>query len=334
MIGEARRMKRRDFVAVLGGVAVSRPLSVWAQQMDARPIVASINGRASNPSLASEFRRGLSQTGRHEGDNVIVEYHWLDGHYERVPALIDDLIRRKVAVIATPANTPASLAAKSSTSTIPIVFGVSDDPVALGLVASLAKPGGNATGINFFGNEIEAKRFGLMHEMLPKAKRFAVLLNPGNNVTAEGTSKALSAAAGVLGLELLFFKASTAAEIETAFASIARERAEALFIAPDGYFVSRSVQFATLTARNRLPASAFARESVEAGVLMSYGTSIADVFRQVGVYAGSILNGVKPGDLPVLQSTKFEFVINLQTAHSLGLDVSPTLLARADEVIE
>jgi putative ABC transport system substrate-binding protein len=284
--------------------------------------------------LASEFRKGLSQTGRNDGQNVVVEYHWLDGHYERVPVLIDDLIRRKVAVIATPANSPASLAAKSATSTIPIVFGVGEDPVALGLVASLAKPGGNATGINFFASEIDAKRLGLMHEMLPKAKRFAILLNPANAVTAEATSKALREAAAVLGLELLFFKASTATEIEGAFTSIARERADALFIAPDAFFVSRGVQFATLTARDRLPAGAFARESAEAGVLTSYGTSIADVFRQVGVYAGSILNGANPGDLPVVQSTKFEFVLNLQTARSLGIDVPPTLLARADEVIE
>jgi len=242
-------MRRRDFVAVLGGAAVSWPLSARALQTDRRSVVASINGRASDPRLAAEFRKGLSQTGRRDGDNVVVEYHWLDGHYERAPALIDDLIRRGVAVIATPGNSPASLAAKSSTSTIPIVFGVGEDPVALGLVASLAKPGGNATGINFFASEIDAKRLGLMHEMLPKAKRFAILLNPANTVTAEGTSKALSAAADVLGLDLLFFKASTAAEIETAFASIARERADALFIAPDAYFVSRGVQFATHGAR-------------------------------------------------------------------------------------
>jgi putative ABC transport system substrate-binding protein len=327
-------VRRREFIALICGSAITWPMFAQAQQADGQPVVVLINGRTSDPRLASEFRRGLSQTGRNDGQNVVVEYHWLDGHYERVPALLDDLIRRRVAVIVTAANSPASLAAKSATSTMPIVFGVGEDPVALGLVASLAKPGGNATGINFFASEIDAKRLGLMHEMLPKVKRFAVLLNPANAVTAEATSKALKEAAAVLGLELLFFKATTAAEIETAFASISRERADALFIAPDGYFVSRGVQFATLAARDRLPASAFARESVEAGVLMSYGTSIADVFRQVGVYAGSILNGAKPADLPVLQSTKFELVINLQTARSLGIEVSPTLLARADEVIE
>jgi ABC-type uncharacterized transport system substrate-binding protein len=327
-------MRRREVIALIGGSAVTWPLSAQAQQTDRQPVIALINGRAPDARLASEFRKGLSQTGRNDGQNVVVEYDWLDGHYERVPALLGDLIRRRVAVIATAANSPASLAAKSATSTIPIVFGVGEDPVALGLVASLAKPGGNATGINFFASEIDAKRLGLMHEMLPKAKRFAVLLNPANPVTMEATSNALKEAAGALGLELLFFKATTAAEIETAFASISRERADALFIAPDGFFVSRGVQFATLTARDRLPASGFARENVEAGVLMSYGTSIADVFRQIGVYAGSILNGAKPADLSVLQSTKFEFVINLQTARSLGVEVSPTLVARADEVIE
>jgi putative ABC transport system substrate-binding protein len=327
-------MRRRDFTALIGSSVVAWPLSALAQQAGGRPVVASINGRAPDARLASEFRKGLSQTGRNDGQNVVVEYHWLDGHYERLPALIDDLIRRKVAVIATPANSPGSLAAKSATSTIPIVFGVGEDPVALGLVASLAKPTGNATGINFFASEIDAKRLGLMHELLPKAKRFAILLNPANAVTSEATSKALREVANGLGLELLFFKASTAAEIDAAFASISRERADALFIAPDGFFVSRTVQFATLTARDRLPAGAFARESVEAGVLMSYGTSIADVFREVGVYVGSILNGTNLSDLPVLQSTKFEFVLNLQTARSLGIDVPPTLLARADEVIE
>jgi putative ABC transport system substrate-binding protein len=251
-----------------------------------------------------------------------------------MPALIDDFVRRNVAVIATPANSPATLAAKAATSTIPIVFGVGEDPVELGLVASLAKPGGNATGINFFASEIDAKRLGLMHEMLPKGHRFAVLINPANGTTGEATSKALEQAARVIGLELIFFRASTSPEIDAAFAAIARERADALFIAPDAYFAARAVQLATLAMRERIPASAFSRENVEAGILMSYGTSIADVFRQVGIYTGSILNGTKPAELPVLQSTKFEFIINLQTARSLSVDIPPTLLARADEVIE
>jgi putative tryptophan/tyrosine transport system substrate-binding protein len=272
---------------------------------------------------------GLAQ--RAESKDVLVEYHWLNGHYEELPTIIGDAVRRSVAVIATPGSTPSALAAKAATATIPIVFGVSEDPVALGLVASLARPGANATGINFFASEIDAKRLGLMHELLPKANRFAVLVNPANAPTAEATSKALKQAASGLGLELLFFSASTPAEIDTAIAGV---RADALFITPDGFLTSRASQFATLTARDRLPASIFSSEAVAVGLLMSYGTSIADVFRQVGVYTGSILKGAKPAELPVLQSTKFEFVINLQTARSLGLDVPPMLLARADEVIE
>jgi len=206
--------------------------------------------------------------------------------------------------------------------------------VALGLVASLARPGANATGINFFASEIDSKRLGLMHELLPKARRLAVLVNHANPITAEATTRALNDAAPGLGLQLLFFKASTAAEIDAAFAAFADARAEALFIAPDGFFANRHLQLATLATRGRIPASDFTKESVEDGLLMSYGTSIADVFRQVGVYVGSIVKGAKPADLPVLQATKFEFTINLRAARSLGIEVSPSLLARADEVIE
>jgi ABC-type uncharacterized transport system substrate-binding protein len=251
-----------------------------------------------------------------------------------LPALAADLIRRRVAVIATPASTEASLAAKAATATIPIVFGVAGDPVKLGIVASLARPGGNATGINFFGVEVDAKRLGLMHELLPKASRFAVLINPANAATAQATSKALKEAKGALGLDALFFNASTAAEIDAAFAAFGRERADALFIAGDAFFASRSVQIATLAVRDRIPASYVSREMVEGGLLMSYGTVFVDMFRQVGVYTGTILKGAKPAHLPVLQSTKFEFVLNLQTARSLNLDIPPMLLARADEVIE
>jgi len=328
-------MRRREFIALVGGASVAWPLAARAQQA-AMPVVALISGRSRETAvgLAAEFRKGLSQTGRTDGQNVVVEDHWLEGHYERVPTLIDDVVRRGVAVIATPANSPATLVAKAATSTIPIVFGVGEDPAELGLVASLAKPGGNATGINFFASEIDAKRLGLMHEMLPKANRVAVLINPANATTAGATPKALEQAARLIGLELLFFRASTSPEIDVAFAAIARERADALFIAPDAYFAARATQLGTLAMRDRIPASAFSRENVEVGMLMSYGTSIADVFRQVGIYAGSILNGTKPAELPVLQSTKFEFIINLQTARSLGVDIPPTLLARADEVIE
>jgi ABC-type uncharacterized transport system substrate-binding protein len=327
-------MRRREFITLIGGIATC-PLAARAQQQ-AMPVVTLINARSAHAGagLASEFRKGLSQTGFVEGKNVVVEYHWLDGHYEQLPAIITDAVQRNVAVIATAAITPGSLAAKAATATIPIVFGVAEDPVKLGLVLSLAQPGTNATGINFFASEVDAKRLGLMHELLPKAKRFAVLVNPANAPTAEATAKTLKQVAPALELELFFFNASTAADIDAAFVAIARERADALFIAPDGFFTSRGTQFATLAARNRIPASSFSSDMVNAGLLMSYGTNLADVFRQVGVYVGSILKGAKPADLPVLQSTRFEFIINLQTARLLGLDVPPILLARADEVIE
>ena len=299
------------------------------------PVVTLINARRADTgtALAVEFRRGLSQTGFAESD-IHVEYHWLDGHYEELPSIINDAVRRAVAVIATPGSSPAAIAAKAGTATIPIVFGVSEDPVALGLVASLAQPGGNATGINFFASEIDTKRLGLMHEILPKANRLAVLVNPANHVTAKATSNALRQAAPGLGLELVFFNASSAAEIDAAFTAIAAQQVDALFIAADGFFASRGAQFVTLSARDHLPASIFWSDVVKAGLLMSYGTSLGEVFRQVGVYCGSILKGAKPADLPVLQSTKFEFIINLQTARSLGLDIPPTLLARADDVVE
>jgi putative tryptophan/tyrosine transport system substrate-binding protein len=328
-------MRRRDLITLLGGAVATWPRAARAQQL-ALPVVALINGRAPDTSaaLAAEFRKGLGRTGYTEGQNVAVEYHWLYGHYERLPVLLSDLVKRRVSVIATPGSGPASLAAKAATATIPIVFGVGEDPVALGLVASLARPGGNATGINFLADEIDAKRLGLMHELLPKANRFAVLVNPANAPTAEATSKALKQAAHVLGLEIVFFNASTPGEIDAVFAAFARERFDALFIAPDGFFTSRRAQFATLAARDRIPASCFAREMVEAGLLMSYSTSLSDMFREVGIYTGSILKGTRPADLPVIQLTKFKFVINLQTARSLGLDVPPMLLARADEAIE
>jgi putative tryptophan/tyrosine transport system substrate-binding protein len=329
-------MKRRDFIKVVAG-SVAWPLAARAQQ-PAMPVIMFINGRGADADastgVASEFRKGLSQTGFVEGKNVVVEYHWLDGHYEQLPAIITDAIQRNVAIIATPGSTPASVAAKAATATIPIVFGVGDDPVKLGLVLSLAQPGTNATGINFFASEVDAKRLGLMHELLPKAKRFAVLVNPANAPNAEATLKTVKQAAPSLELELLFFNASTPAEIDAAFVAIARERADALFIGADGFFAGRGAQFATLAARDHLPTSVFAGDVAKAGLLMSYGTNVGDVFRQVGVYTGSILKGAKPADLPVLQSTKFEFIINLQAARSLGLDIPPTLLARADDVIE
>jgi putative ABC transport system substrate-binding protein len=328
-------MRRRAFITLLGGVAAAWPFSARAQS-SALPVITLINARSIDRgvALAAEFRKGLRQTGFVEGTDVVVEYHWLDGHYEELSSIINDAVRRGVAVIATPGNSPGALAANAATKTIPIVFGVAEDPVALGLVKSLAQPGTNATGINFFASEIDAKRLGLMHELLPKAVRMAVLVNPANAATAEATSKALGEAAPGLGLELLLFKASTSAEIDTAFPAIASARADALFIAPDAFFTSQSKQFASLAARDRLPTSTFSSEMTAAGLLLSYGTSLADTFRQVGIYSGTILKGANPAQLPVLQPTKFEFSINLKTARLLGLDVPPTLLARADEVIE
>jgi putative tryptophan/tyrosine transport system substrate-binding protein len=328
-------MRRRAFITFLGGAVSAWPLLVRAQS-SVLLVVTLINARSvdSSATLAAEFRKGLRQAGFAEGSDVVVDYHWLDGHYEELSAIINDAVRRTVAVIATPGNSPGSLAAKAATETIPIVFGVSEDPVALGLVKSLAQPRSNATGINFFASEIDAKRLGLMHEMLPKAVRFAVLVNPANASTTGATSKAFREVAPGLGLELLFFSASTPAEIDAAFAAIAGVRADALFVAPDAFFTSRRTQFAALAARDRLPTSTFSSEMAAAGLLISYGTNLADMFRQVGVYSGTILKGAKPAELPVLQSTKFEFIINLKTARLLGLDVPPTLLARAGDVVE
>jgi putative tryptophan/tyrosine transport system substrate-binding protein len=328
-------MRRREFITLLGGAAASWPLAAHAQQ-PAMPVVGYIHGGTAdgNTRNTAAFRKGLSEIGYVEGQNVRVEYHWLEGHYERLSALLADLIQRRVDVIATPGATTAAVAARAASATIPIVFGVAEDPVKLGLVASLSRPGGYATGINSFSQEITAKRLGLLHELVPKAARIAVLVNSGNASGAETTSKEVQDAARTLGLQIHVLNATTNGEIDAAFAALARERADALFIAGDGFFSSRVVQFATLTARDRVPASYATREFVEAGGLMSYGTPVLDMFRQVGLYVGSILKGAKPAELPVLQLTKFEFVLNLQTAKALGLDVPATLLARADEVIE
>jgi putative ABC transport system substrate-binding protein len=264
---------------------------------------------------------------------VTIEYHWLEGRYDLLPALVADLVHNRVAVIATPV-TAVALAAKAATNTIPIVFGVGEDPVKLGLVASLARPGGNATGINFFLQEVNAKRLEILLELHPKPVRIALLLNPANAPVTEATSRDVQEAARAIALPILILKASTNSEIDAAFAALANERADALIVAADSYFNTRRVQLALLAARYRIPVILPQREFVEAGGLMSYGTNIEDSIRQLGVYAGKILKGATPADLPVVQSTKFDFVINLQAARSLGIDVPATLLSRADKVIE
>src|SRR5215831_6678889 len=327
-------MRRREFITLLGGAAAAWSLAARAQQ-PAMPIVGFVEGRSAGATVrqAAAFRKALSETGYVEGQNVMVEYHWLDGQYDRLPALMADLVRRRVAVIVAFSNAPA-LAAKAASTMIPIVFGVGQDPVRMGLVASLARPGGNATGINFFNQEAVAKRLGLLHDLVPKAVRITVLINPANASATEPTLREIREAARVLGLQIAVLKASTSPDIEAAFATLARDRADALFVAPDAFFVSRPIQFATLAAHHRVPAAYTQRAFVEAGGLMSYGTDIPDMFRRIGIYTGQILKGAKPADLPVQQSTKFEFVINMQTARALGLEVPATLLARVDEVIE
>jgi putative tryptophan/tyrosine transport system substrate-binding protein len=328
-------MRRREFMTLLGGAAVTWSLAARAQQ-GALPLIGFINGGSADAStgFVAAFRKGLSESGFVEGQNVAVEYHWLEGRYDRLPALAADLIHRRVALIATPGSVPAALAAKAATATIPIVFTVAEDPVQLGLVASLARPGGNATGINYFSREVVAKRLRLLHDLLPKAARIAVLLNPANAGSAEATLRGVQEAAPAIGLQIQILNARTIGEIDAVFAGFARERPDALFLAGDGFFTDRRVQFATLTARDRIPASGATSDFVKAGGLMSYGTDLTETYRQTGVYTGRILKGEQPTELPVLQSTKFEFVLNLQTARALDIEVPPGVLSIVDEVIE
>src|SRR6266480_451379 len=328
-------VRRREFIALVsgGGLLLAAKVRRARAQQAAIPVVGFVNAGSSDAPLAAAFRKGLNEAGYFEGQNVTVEYHWLEGQFDRLMALMADLVRRRVAVIATPAGNYAAQVAKAATTATPIVFGVGDDPVKLGLVNSLARPGGNLTGINFFANELSAKRLALLHELVPKAVRIAVLVNPANPAS-ESTLRDIAEAARAMGLQIQVLKASTRSEIEAAFATLVRDRAEALYVAGDVFLTSRRVQLATLAATDRIPASYPSREAVEVGGLMGYATDRADMFRQVGAYTGQILKGARPADLPVLQSTKFEFVINLQTARALGLEIPPTLLARADEVIE
>jgi putative tryptophan/tyrosine transport system substrate-binding protein len=304
------------------------PLAARAQQA-ALPVVAVINSGAKSPT----FRAGLGGTGFVDGQNVSVEDLFLEGQYDRLPALVAELVRRRVAVIVA-LGPAAAIAAKNATATIPIVFGVGNDPVKLGLVSSLARPGGNTTGINFFAQEAISKRLGLLHELVPKASRVAILINPKNIASAEVTLQEVRNAGLQIGLPIDVLNASTGPEIEEAFAALVRDRIEALIVQGDGYFTDRRVQFATLGTRHGIAAAFTNRAFVEVGGLMSYGASIADAFRHMGAYTGQVLKGAKPADLPVVQPTKFEFVINMQTARTLGLNVPETLLVTVDEVIQ
>ena len=328
------QLNRREFIALVGGAA-AWPLVAHAQQ-SAMPVIGFL-GTISPDRWASRlhaFRQGLSETGYVEGRNVGIEYRWAEGQNDRLPALAADLVRRQVRVIATPESTPAAFAAKAATTTIPIVFSVGVDPVAVGLVASLNRPGGNLTGVTNLNAEILPKRLELMHELVPTATTIALLVNPSNPLVAETESRDAQTAARTLGLQLHVLHASTDRDFDTVFASLAQMRAVALVINTDVFFNSRSEQLAALALRHTVPAIFQYREFVASGGLMSYGTSTTDVFRQVGIYTSRLLRGESPADLPVQQVTKIELIINLKTARTLGLTVPLSLLGRTDEVIE
>jgi putative tryptophan/tyrosine transport system substrate-binding protein len=328
-------MRRREFIALAGGATLAWPIALRAQQ-PAMSVIGFLSTTSSGDSTERlrVFRQSLKDNGYVEGQNVTIEFRWAENQSERLAELAADLVRRRVAVIVTSGGPASAFAAKAATATIPIVFVVNEDPVRLGLVASLARPGGNLTGFNIFFSEVVAKRLGLLRELVPTATRIAVLVNPANTTITETTVRDVEAAARAMGLQLQFFKASTAREIDTAFATFARERPDALFVAGDPYFAARRVQFANLAAHHSIVAIYAVRDFAEVGGLMSYGTSLTDAYREIGVVAGRILKGAKPADTPVAQSSKFELVINAQTARMLGLTVPPSLLSRADEVIE
>jgi putative tryptophan/tyrosine transport system substrate-binding protein len=325
---------RRKLITALGGTAATWPLAARAQQA-AMPVVGFL--WAGSPErmepLIAAFRKGLSETGYVEGRNVAIEYRFAQNEYHRLSELAVDLVRHRVAVLATPGTTIAAVAAKAATTTIPIVFSTAADPVQAGLVESINRPGGNVTGVSYMNTELAAKRLGLLHELLPGATRFAVLINPDGPMT-ESVVAELQAAASVIGRQIEVLSVRTNREIDAAFASFVQKRSDGLLINPEPLFLDRQVQILTLATRHAVASIYPARFWADAGGLMSYGSSFTDQFRQAGIYTGRVLKGEKPADMPILRATKFEFVINLQTARTFGLDVPATLLARADEVIE
>ena len=327
-------MRRRDLVTLLGSVAAAWPRAARAQQ-GTMPVIGFLHSASpdGNADRVRTFRQGLKETGFVEGENVAIEYRWADSQVERLPALATELVRRGVAVIVV-FGPVVAFAAKAATTTIPIVFVVPEDPVRLGLVTSLARPGGNLTGINFFPDEVTGKRLELLRELVPAPVRIAVLVEPTNPTSTESTLRDVEGASRAMGLQMQVFKVSTSREIDAVFEGFVRERPDALLAPISAFLMDRRVQLALQAAICRVPATYPLREFVEAGGLMSYGASLRDAYRQAGTYAGRILKGAKPADLPVVQATKFELVINAQTARMLGLTVPPSLLARADEVIE
>ncbi len=323
-----------SLLGLAAGWAASWPLPVGAQQP--KPVIGFLDSRSNNAvgERMRAFHEALKEAGYIDGDNITVIYRWADHRPERLPALADELVGRAVAVIVTSGGPASARAAKAATSAIPIIFGVGENPVDLGLVQSLARPGGNLTGVNIVLAELEAKRFGLLLELLPEAKRVAVLVNPQDTPNTEATLRLVGAAAAARGIDVQIHKAGTPREIETAFDAMVRAGADALFVGTSSYFNIRRVQLAQLAAAHRLPAIYQLRESAEAGGLISYGSDIYDAYRLLGVYAGRILKGAKPADLPVMQASKFELIINLATARAQRIAIPPALLARADEVIE
>jgi len=327
-------MQRREFITLLGGAA-AWPLVTHAQQVKV-PVVGFLHPGSAEPnaSLLAAFRKGLAEAGYTEGRNVAIEFRWAHGENSRLEEMATDLVKRQVAVIVTPVATEAALAAKKATATIPIVFSAGTDPVKAGMVASLRHPGGNLTGIHYMSAELSAKRLSLLHELTPSAARIALLINPANQVAAETMAKDTETAAEAIGRHIDVYKAKTSREIEMAFAALVRDRADAVLVGADPLFLDRRVQIATLATRYLLPTVYYLREFSEVGGLMSYGASQSARYREVGIYAGRILNGEKPADMPVVQPTQFELVINLSTASAIGVTVPPNLLAQANEVIE